>query len=407
MSNPKCTTRRSSRYSPALLAIFTLAAVHPAIATIHTVTDFGDTGAAGQLRTLMNAAAAGDTIFVPAGTIVLTGAAAENANASGDLDVTKDLTIVGAGAELTVIDGGGVDRVFQVASGVTASISGMTLRNGSVDPDAPSDPSGGGVLNRGVLTLADVVVADNFAGGGGGIANFSGGDLTLVGSTVSGNRSTGVTANGGGISNFADMTIDSSTISGNEVFGLSSSTLGGGIITLGTMSITNTTISGNRASGNFGGGIYQTPFAISLRLVNVTIVDNETVLSGGGLATVGGTVEMGNTILSGNRVSRTIGNSPDCFGTVVSLGHNLIENNGCTLAGVTAGNQLGRSARLWDLEDNGGPTLTHEPRNASGAIDGGDDALCPAQDQRGEARPLDGDRNGTAVCDIGAFELRR
>src|SRR5512146_3318326 len=81
-----------------------LSAPEPARAATHTVTNFGDNGSAGQLRTLMNAAASGDTIIIPAGTIILTGAPNEDANRSGDLDVLKDLTIQGAGAGATIID---------------------------------------------------------------------------------------------------------------------------------------------------------------------------------------------------------------------------------------------------------------------------------------------------------------
>ena len=47
-----------------------------------------------------------DVITLPAGTYTLTGAAGEDANASGDLDITSDMTIDGAGAKTTIIQGG-------------------------------------------------------------------------------------------------------------------------------------------------------------------------------------------------------------------------------------------------------------------------------------------------------------
>src|ERR1044072_685189 len=86
----------------AVLCVFSLlTAARLSAASILVVTDLGDTGAPGQLRTLINTAASGDTIVVPPGTIVLSGAAGDDANASGDLDIHRTLTVVGAGASLT------------------------------------------------------------------------------------------------------------------------------------------------------------------------------------------------------------------------------------------------------------------------------------------------------------------
>ena len=110
------------------------------MAAIRTVTDLGDNGAPGQLRTLMSAAAFGDTIIIPAGTITLTGASGENANASGDLDINIDLTIQGAGAGITILDGGGIDRVFEIFDSATVIISGVTIRNGNAGGGASPRP---------------------------------------------------------------------------------------------------------------------------------------------------------------------------------------------------------------------------------------------------------------------------
>ena len=132
----------------ALLLTIVLTGPSPGVAAIRPVTDLGDTtpgGTPGQLRFEINAAASGDTIVIPAGTITLTGAAGEDANASGDLDITKNLTLQGAGAGLTIIDGGGLDRVFEIF-GVTVSISNVTIRNGN--PGAAFGPPTGPCWNR-------------------------------------------------------------------------------------------------------------------------------------------------------------------------------------------------------------------------------------------------------------------
>ena len=362
-----------------------------------------------------NALPGADTITLPADTYTLSiPGIDEDAAESGDLDITDDLTINGGGADTAIIDGGALDRVFDIAPGSATDISGVTVRNGS-------SSGGGGIGNEGTLTLNNSTLSGNT---GRGIS--STGTVTINNSTASGNT-------GRGIANAGTMTIDNSTVSGNSGGGIFNSgsgvgtmTLvnstvsgntkatgnGGGIFNSGTMTVTNSTVSGNETAHieAQGGGIANSG---TLTLTNSTVSGNLalTPFGGGGIFSSGGTVNVKNTIIAGN--SDLLGEGPDCVGTLTSQGHNLVQAPfGCTITGDPTGNITGEDPLLGPLQDNGGPTFTHALLEESRAIDAGDDAVLAEPfllefDQRGPGFPrqLDGKGDGTPVVDIGAFEL--
>src|SRR5258708_4638912 len=122
------------------------------------------------------------TINLPAGVYLLTlGGANEDAALTGDLDITGTQTLTGAGQASTVVNGNGLDRVFQILAGSTVTISGVTIKNGN-----SGAAYGGGLYNAGTLMLISSTVTSNTGSYyGGGLYN--GGTLTLTRTTVTSN----------------------------------------------------------------------------------------------------------------------------------------------------------------------------------------------------------------------------
>jgi hypothetical protein len=179
------------------------------------------------------------------------------------------------------------------------------------------------------------------------------------------------------------------------------------------MTVLNTTISNNSTAvasvdTRGGGGIFN---AGRLTLTNATVTGNSTTngrpgrnaFLGGGILNLG-SVRLANTIISGNVAG---GGGNECSGSLTSVGSNLIRSlAGCTLTGVTTGNLIGIDPKLGPLQNNGGRTATEALLSGSPAIDAVTTGNCPPTDQRGVARPQDGNGDGRAVCDIGAFEVQ-
>lgn len=187
----------------AALAVYFAAMVafaSPAHADVLKVTNKKDSGAGSLRAAIENAAPSGDTIvFSPRvrGTITLTGR---------DLDIDKNLTIRGPGADRLTISGNNSDRIFYIGSGKTVKVSGLTITKGD------GWYEGGGIRNYGNLTLIKSVVSGNYAEDGGGISNNN--VLRLIESTVSNNFADD---RGGGIDNQrGTLIVERSTISGNK-----------------------------------------------------------------------------------------------------------------------------------------------------------------------------------------------
>ena len=111
-----------------------------------------------------------DIIYLPAGTYILSGAADDNNNLSGDLDIdtANTIAIIGDTPGKTIIDGNGVDRVLHILNG-TVSISGVSIRNGKSrdgETEGEKGGDGGGIYNGGTLSLTNCSISNNTGGSG-------------------------------------------------------------------------------------------------------------------------------------------------------------------------------------------------------------------------------------------------
>jgi hypothetical protein len=393
--------RRTTTFAIGLLLYAVALPVHAATITVTNTNDSGP----GSLRQALADANDGDTIdFAVTGIIGLT---------SGELLVDKAITISGPGAENLAVNGNAKDRVFHV-TGENVTISGLTITNGN----ATGNGLGGGIYNdHSTLTVNNSTISGNLAGQGGGICNdgqLSGAAaLQINNSRINANSSDGIfnnaerggyaaaqinsssiTANPGGaiwsiacIENScgqATVQVDSSTLSGNS---------GGGIFAdpWSQLVVTNSTLSDN------GVAVTNYDFIFTSSISNSTL--NESSTSGTDISNATGVLTIDNTVLKAGPPGHSIVN----FGTVTSLGYNLSSDDGGGYLNGP-GDQINTDPMLGPLQNNGGPTSTHELLPGSPAINAGDPNFVPPPyyDQRGPGF----DRIRGNRIDVGSFEVQ-
>ena len=290
------------------------------------------TTSANKIQGAVNAAQSGDWINVLAGTY------------KENVVIGKSLTVNGAGAGKTIVDGHSSGTVFDLGLSNTptaVNLFGMTIQggNGKSVQVGPGQFAtiGGGIQNYNCkLTVADSIISGNTATwSGGGIHNDIGSTLTLTGTTVTGNTATYL---GGGIMNdHSNLIMNSGSSITNNIVNSNDFSGGGGVYTdSGTMVMNGGTISGNKALGGevpFGGGVYIDGSTFTMN--GGTISGNTAGFGAGGVyIDVGSIFNMNGGTISGNTAGVT-------GGGVYSEINDKVTMNGGTITGNTAGETAG------------------------------------------------------------------
>jgi len=346
-----------------------------------------------------NVTAGADTITLPAGTYKLKlKGTEEDAAATGDLDLLEDVTITGEDAPTTIVDAKKVkDRVFEVFAGVTATMSGLTLRRGRA---STPEIGGAGVRVDGILQMSQCIVAKNRSLDDAGGIEFGDGHVgpsSVTDVSFEKNKAkddgAGVDVDGGQV-DFVRCTFWKNK-AGDEGGGFESSSA--------TATFVNCTFSGNKAAQD-GGGL-NVEEGGDVTLTHCTLAKNKAP-QGAGLSIQDAELEGTDAVVKNCLFSNS--KLHDFAGTPVSGGGNL--ETGTTGGFAAALDQSGVLSKLLllPLADNGGFTRTHLLKPGSPALDAADDVIggLLGEDQRGLTRPVDIAGLGSTATDVGAVEMQ-
>lgn len=330
-----------------------------------------------------------ESIELPEGTFALTFRGSnEDAAATGDLDVLGEITLIGAGAALTIIDGKKLkDRAFDVHAGARLTGSRFTVRSAKA---GKGGDGGGGFLNTGELNLSEMAIERCSSFDDGGAIEQLDGDLLLADVTLRGNKAKddgGAIDVDGGAATLRRVTFVSNK-AGDEGGGIENSS--------GFLIFENVTFSGNKASSEGGG--YSGEDGGPATLESCTFAGNK-AKRGGAIAVqdTAGTTQVHNCLFGNN-------GKTNATGPLFSIGGNLDFGTTCGF-GAQPSDLFDTDPLLLPLGDNGGFTPTHAINAESPCVDRGNDLICVTEDQRRLPR-VDFPGVGTTVCDIGAFELQ-
>lgn len=326
-----------------------------------------------------NADAFNSIELLPGSYLLTLAGAGEDDCATGDLDVHKGLTIVGAGADASIVDATGLgDRVFDLHgdSAIAVILQGLAITGGEVEG------AGAGVHVAGAysVTLDAVEISNNHTLG------------------------TAYSHQGGGV--FADgepgsvLQLSRSTVAEN-----SAGSYGGAMMVVGegSLVIRNSTIADNTSTGSVGPGLVNFSSGTS-RIVNSTVTGNRGAYAPG--MYVSTNLHLESSIVAGNvRVGLdtyteiVTGTGLVALNNVIGRADNSVFQNGVN-GNLVGAQDAPLDAGLAAIAYNGGPTRTVALEPWSVARENGSNPDGLSFDQRGEGWP-----RSVNVTDSGAYEL--
>ena len=322
---------------------------------------------------------------------------------SGDIDQNDTLDPNGVVTDVADIAGSNAYHVVtDEVPNISPVLDGFTITAGDAGGSYP-DERGGGIYNQyGNPMLVNLILSGNRADLGAGM-HIANGTPSLQKVKITNNHATW----GGGmyITSGTSPTLTDVIFTGN----LATNSGGGVYVGYSAPLFINTLFTGNYA-GFYGGGMYN--MVAFPDLVNATFSGNYADSRGGGMINSASDPVMTNVILWNNRAQWEGDQILNWSGSNPSISYSDIQGSGGssswdTAFGTDGGNNIDADPLfISPVDPSTAPTAVGNLHLQAGspAVDTGYNGACPATDLEGNTRPIDGDKDGSADCDMGAYE---
>ena len=360
-----------------------------------------------------NALGGSHNILLASGTYSLSrSGVGEDLADTGDLDVTATIHILNATNNPPVVLGNFDDRVFDVHTGGNLTLENVHVSGGQANVDGTTHGGGIRVNGDAELNLSQAVLSSNVGNIGGAIYS-------------------------DGVVNIEDSEFFNNVITDDVV--LTSFADGAAILSRGQLRVNRSTFRSNGVIPGGEGLFLENEYAIEIRegfdpnpmtiIANSTFHANtngvfsdevplavyQSTFTENGARGLRFLPKVANIDMLQFQVASTVlfgHTGGDCNGPFgaqaaydVDGNSNASSDTSCSFVGANDFENINNPFLDNELTDNGGPTLTRMPHPNSPLVDPVGFTCVFGEDQRGEARPVDGDGSGgTPECDIGAVE---